>query len=209
MNGLDSGTRAVFVVLEGGEGSGKTTQLARLARRLRERGRDVVETFEPGDTARGRAIRALLLDGDDPLDARAELLLIAADRAQHVAEVIEPALARGADVVCDRFTPSTLAYQGRARGLGVEVVEPFCIWAARRLEPDVVVVLDVPDGVAAARGAADRDRFERAGSGFHAAVRAAYLELAAARGWVVVDGQGRPDEVEASVWAAVEPRLGC
>jgi dTMP kinase len=207
MSGARSVRRGSFVVLEGGEGSGKTTQLARVGARLRARGHDVVETFEPGGTARGRDIRALLLDGDEPLDSRAELLLLAADRAQHVNEVIEPALARGADVVCDRFTPSTLAYQGHARGLDVEEIARISAWAARDVEPDVVVVLDVPESVAHDRGASGRDRFERAGAEFHAAVRAAYLELAPVHHWVVVDGRGAPDEVESRVWEAVEPRL--
>src|SRR5712671_235069 len=118
-----SAARGVFIVLEGGEGSGKSTQSAILARRLRGEGRDVVETFEPGGTARGALLRSVLLDDETPLDPRSELLLLAADRAQHVSELIAPAVSRGAVVVCDRFSPSSLVYQGVARGLGVEAVE--------------------------------------------------------------------------------------
>ena len=194
-----------FVVVEGGEGAGKSTQVARLAGFVRERGREVVVTYEPGDTKAGAAMRAVLLHADAPIDAHAELLLMLADRAQHVAEVIRPALARGAVVICDRFTPSTLAYQGVARGLGVDAVERLAHWAADGVEPDVVVVLDVPDAEAEARVASDRDRFERAGDAFHAQVRAAYRSLAVDRGWVLVDGGGTVDEVAARVQAAVAP----
>ena len=199
--------RGGFVVLEGGEGSGKSTQVGRLAARLRADGHDVVETFEPGGTARGARLRAVLLDDDSPLDARAELLLMAADRAQHVAEVIAPAIARGAVVVCDRFSPSSLVYQGVARGLGVDVVEAIDGLAARDTRPDVVVVLDVDDAVARTRRPEARDRFERAGAEFHAAVRAGYRDLAGARGWIVVDGAAAPDVVADAVWSAVAPHL--
>lgn len=200
--------RAMFIVLEGGEGSGKSTQVPRLARRLRESGRDVVVTFEPGATVRGAELRRFLLDNEDPLDPRAEMLVMAADRAQHVADVVRPALARGADVVSDRFEPSTLAYQGSARGLGVEEVERVSRWASGGMQPDLVIVLDVPDEVADARVPSSRDRVEAAGTGFHAAVRAAYRELAPGRGWVVLDGSGTPDEVTESVWSTVVEALG-
>ena len=192
-----------FVVFEGGEGVGKSTQVARCAEWLRAAGREVVVTYEPGDTKAGAEMRAVLLHADAPLDARTELLLMLADRAQHVAEVIAPALARGAVVISDRFTPSTLAYQGVARGLGVERVEQLSAWAAGGLEPDAVVVLDLPDAEAEARVAASRDRFERAGDAFHAQVRAAYRDLAVERGWLLVDAAGSPDEVSARVQAAL------
>jgi dTMP kinase len=188
-----------LVVLEGGEGSGKSTQAALLARRLREHGREVVETFEPGATALGARVRELLLHGA-ALEPRAELLLLAADRAQHVAEIVRPALARGADVVSDRYAPSTLAYQGRARGLGVDVVASISRFAADGLEPDVVVVLDVARDEARARRPRASDRFERAPDDFHDAVVAAYRELSIAHGWAVVDGSGPPGEVAARVW---------
>lgn len=196
-----------FIVLEGGEGSGKSTQSAILARRLRGEGRDVVETFEPGGTARGALLRSVLLDDETPLDPRSELLLLAADRAQHVSELIAPAVSRGAVVVCDRFSPSTLVYQGVARDLGVDAVEVIDRFAAAGAQPDVVVVLDVSEAVAHERLPEASDRFERAGAEFHAAVRGAYRDLAAERGWVVVAGEGAPDAVAALVWEAVAPHL--
>jgi dTMP kinase len=192
-----------FIVLEGGEGSGKSTQAERLTAWLRAQGREVVATYEPGDTKFGAQLRDVLLHGDAPLDSRTELLLMLADRAQHVVEVIRPALERGAIVVCDRFSPSTLAYQGVGRGLGVDDVERMCAYATAGVEPDVVLVLDVPDDVAEARIVRHRDRVERAGRDFHARVRAAYRDLAPARGWVVIDGTGSPDEVEHRVRGAV------
>lgn len=192
-----------FFVLEGGEGVGKSTQVGLLAAALGARRREVVVTFEPGDTRAGAELRAVLLHADSPVAPRAELLMMLADRAQHVAEVVRPALERGAVVVCDRYSPSTLAYQGVARGLGVEEIERLSAWAAAGIEPDVVVVLDLPDEVAEARVSATRDRFERAGADFHARVRDAYRTLARARGWVLVDAAGTPSEVAARVLSAV------
>jgi dTMP kinase len=197
----------VFIVLEGGDASGKSTQAQLLADRLRSRGRDVVETFEPGATQTGAAVRALLLDGDEPIDPTTEALLLAADRAQEVVDVIRPALARGADVVSDRYVPSSLAYQGVARGLGVEKVEKLNRWATGGLEPDVIVVLDVDETVATSRRDAPGDRLERAGAEFHATVRDAYRALGAARGWVVLDGNSDSDTVAELVWGAVRDRL--
>jgi dTMP kinase len=196
-----------FVVLEGGEGTGKSTQAKRLVRRLEERGRPTVLTHEPGDTRVGEEIRALLLHADWELDARAELLLMLADRAAHVTELIRPALAAGKVVVSDRFTPSSLAYQGVGRALGVEAVERLSVFAAAGLEPDIVIILDLADDVAAARVDADRDRMERAGAGFHASVRAAYRSLGAERGWTLVDAQGSREDVADRLWAVVEPIL--
>jgi dTMP kinase len=196
-----------FVVLEGGDASGKSTQARRLAWRLGAEGRTVVETFEPGDTELGVAIREQLLDGTERIEPIAEALLMAADRAQQVAEVIRPALDRGDDVVSDRYVPSSLAYQGIGRGLGVEVVERINEVATGGLEPAAVVVLDVTEDVASARQAGPGDRLERAGAAFHAAVRQAYRDLAAERGWTVVDGNGTEDEVHELVWKAVAGRL--
>jgi dTMP kinase len=193
-----------FIVFEGGEGSGKSTQAGELARRLRERGHNVCETREPGGTEIGGDIRRALLHTDVALDPHAELLLLLADRAQHVAEVVGPRVAAGDIVVCDRFAPSTLTYQGVARGLGVETVARLSRWAAHDVEPDLVVVLDLPDEIAEARVAAERDRLERAGPEFHAKVRAAYRDLAAEFDWVVLDAQGTPEEVARRVWEAVE-----
>lgn len=195
-----------FIVMEGGEGVGKSTQVGLLAERVSATGRTVVQTFEPGGSQRGAELRRILLDGA-PIDARAELFLMLADRADHVAEVIRPALEGSAVVVCDRFTPSTFAYQGRGRGLDFTEVRTLCEHAANYLEPDVVIVLDLPDEVADARLTGSLDRFERAGAEFHSRVRAAYRELAPDFAWVVVDASGSPEEVSARVWAVVAPHL--
>ncbi|MGH8990186.1 MAG: dTMP kinase [Acidimicrobiia bacterium] len=192
-----------FVVLEGGDGCGKSTQVARLAQRFRAEGREVVVTREPGATPAGASIRAVVLDGE-PIDARTEALLIAADRAEHAVRVLRPALERGAVVVSDRYVPSSLAYQGVARGLGVDEIERLSAWATGDLRPDVVVVLDVPAEVAAARRAGPGDRMEREDGRFRDAVRQAYLDLASRYGWVVVDGSRPADEVSEAVWAAVQ-----
>jgi dTMP kinase len=202
--GHDGQVRGRFIVVEGGEGSGKSTQVERLAQRLRDQGVDVLTTFEPGATARGASLRRLLLDDGSPLDARAELLLMAADRAQHVSEVVRPALAAGTTVVCDRYTPSTLAYQGVGRGLGVDAVAAVNAFATGDLVPDIVVVLDVRDDVAAQRRPVAGDRMERAGAEFHERVRAAYRDLASAHGWHLLDANGPIDAVGEAVWQAVE-----
>jgi dTMP kinase len=200
-------TRGRFVVLEGGDGSGKSTQAARLASWLRDEGLSVCETFEPGAGATGAVIRELLLHRAEPITPATEALLMAADRAQHVASEIEPALARGEWVVCDRYVPSSLVYQGVVRALGVELVERLSDVATQGLMPDVVIVLDVDDDVAATREDGEPDRLEREGAAFHAAVRRAYRELAPARGWVVVDANPSVDDVAARVRATVEPLL--
>jgi len=199
---------ARFIVLEGADGSGKSTQVARLAERLRAEGRTVVETFEPGATALGARIRALVLDGPSASvggaapDATTEALLMAADRAQHVAEVVRPALDRGDWVVCDRFVPSSLVYQGVARGLGVDAVAAANAWATGGLDPHLVVVLDVDDAVADSRRS-QSDRLEREGGGFHAAVRAGYRDLARTQGWVLVDANGSAESVAEHIWSIV------
>ncbi len=206
--GHDGRMTGRFIVLEGGEGSGKSTQVRCLAERLGACGADVLVTFEPGATARGVSLRRLLLDDDSPIDGRAELLLMVADRAQHVAEVVRPALAADRVVLCDRFAPSTLAYQGVGRDLGVDEVSAVSTFAAGGLEPDLVVVLDVTDEVAAQRRPVASDRLERAGAAFHTRVRAAYRDLARAFGWVVVDGAGTVDDVADAVWVVVRDRFG-
>ena len=189
-------------MFEGGEGSGKSTQAALLAARL-----GAVLTREPGGTEWGRRIRALVLDAAvaTPLDVRAEALLMAADRAQHTSEVIRPALARGVDVVSDRFTGSTLAYQGFARGLPVSELAELSSWATGGLEADVVILLDVPADVAVTRMKPEADRMEAAGDEFHRRVAEGYRALAAGdpRRWRVVDGSGSVQDVEALVLAAL------
>ena len=198
--------RPLFVVLEGGDGCGKSTQAAILVDRLRELGREVVATREPGATEAGAGIRALVLGGDD-LDPRAEALLIAADRAEHVAGLIRPALARGAVVVSDRYVPSSLAYQGVARGLGVEAVARLSEWATGGLEPDLVIVFDVDPRAAAGRRAGPQDRMEREPDEFRAVVNRAYRDLAARFGWTLLDGAAPVEVVAEHVWKAVQPLL--
>jgi dTMP kinase len=193
----------MFIVLEGGEGAGKSTQIERLAQRFRSAGREVVVTFEPGATSLGAEIRKLTHHFAGPLDARAEALLMAADRAQHVAEVVQPALDREAIVVSDRYVPSSLVYQGVARELGTDAIRAMNDWATVGLIPDCVIVLDVDADTAARRVPEATDRLEAAGAAFHDAVRAAYRDLAAQHGWVVVDGTAAPDVVAAAVWSAV------
>ena len=195
-----------FIAFEGGEAAGKSTQTARLVERL-----DAVRTREPGGTAFGDAIRALFLDpSTGALDPRTEALLMAADRAQHVASVIRPALDSGRNVVTDRYLYSSVAYQAYARGLDPAEVRDLSLWATAGLEPDVVVFLDVPVAVARERVAhVAPDRLESETSEFHERVRAGFHVQAAAdpRRWVVVDATGDPDQVWAAVWAGVTERL--
>jgi dTMP kinase len=198
-------TSARFLVFEGGEAAGKSTQAARLARRI-----DAVLTHEPGATSAGAAIRSLLLDpATAGLDDRAEALLMAADRAQHVAQVVRPALAAGRHVVSDRYVGSSLAYQGYGRGLPLDEVRQVSAWATGGLWPDVVVLLDVGLGAATDRRHRRPDRLEAAGDDFHRRVEDGYRALATADPdrWLVVDGSPGPDEVEAQVWAALVDRL--
>ena len=199
--------RGCLVAFEGGEASGKSTQAATLAARL-----DAVLTREPGGTALGRHVRALVLDpASEALDPRTETLLLAADRARHVHEVVEPALRAGRHVVTDRFSGSTLAYQGHGRGLDPDELAWLSGWASGGLEPDVVVLLDVAVAVAEARreGLAP-DRMEARHREFHERVRAGYRSLAAADPdhWVVIDGTAPVEEVTVLVWDEVSRRLG-
>lgn len=196
--------RGRFIVFEGGEACGKSTQASRLAAR-----RDAVLTREPGGTPLGERVREVFLDpASGVVDPRTEALLVAAARAQHVTEVIEPALAAGRDVVSDRFTGSSLAYQGFGRGLDVDALRALSRFATGGLEPDLYVLLEVPAEVARQRLRGDRDRMEAAGDDFHERVRAGYAQLAATDGWAVLDGSATIDEVERSVWEAVSGRLG-
>jgi dTMP kinase len=191
-----------LIAIEGGDGTGKSTQASRLAAHL-----GAVCTREPGSTELGERVRQIVLHAADiNLDPRAEALLFAAARAQHVAEVIGPALAAGRVVVADRFIASSLAYQGFGRGLGLDEVRRLNEWATHGLWPDLTVLIDVPPDVAAARFADERDRFEDAGHDFHRRVAGGYAALAAAEPdrWIVVDGSAGVDEVAARVRRAVE-----
>jgi dTMP kinase len=195
-----------LVALEGGDGSGKSTQAARLAADL-----GAVLTREPGGTTIGGLIRNVLLDPAHARMAdRAESLLYAADRAQHIVEVVRPALAAGRHVVSDRSAWSSVVYQGIGRGLGLDAVRRINDWAVEGCWPDLVVLLDVDPMRAATRRARELDRLEQAGAGFHERVRAAYLDLAAADPcrWIVVDGSAPAAEVAVAVRAGVRDRLG-
>ncbi|HEY2427946.1 MAG TPA: dTMP kinase [Acidimicrobiales bacterium] len=197
-----------WVALEGGEGSGKSTQARRLADTL-----GAVLTREPGGTAIGARIRAILLDPAGEVDERAEALLMAADRAQHASEVVLPALGAGRSVVSDRSVWSSLAYQGYGRGLDLAEIRRVSDWALRGRWPDLAVLVDVSPAVAARRlRAAGRvpDRLEAAGESFHRRVRDGFAALAAAEPerWVRVDGEAGPDVVASAVLAAVRGRLG-
>ena len=195
-----------FIVLEGGDGSGKSTQRDAVIAWLRAEGVPTIGTGEPGGTDVGLDIRRLVLDGAD-VDPRTEALLMAADRAEHCAKVIAPALADGTWVVSDRFVPSSLVYQGVARDLGVEQIDALSAFATHGVAPDLVVVLDIDDDTAERRRDQDHDRLEREGLAFHRSVREAYRSLAAVRGWTVVRGGGAPAEVTERIAEILRPLL--
>ncbi len=197
-----------FITFEGIEGCGKSTQAQRLAERL---GSNAVVTREPGGTAIGRAIREVLLDpANRGLAPTTELLLYFSDRAQHMAEVVRPALAQGRIVVCDRHVESSLAYQGYGRGLPLGAIRVLAELATGGLRPDAIVLFDVPVelGLARARRRAAQDRLEAERVEFHERVRAGYEELLAQEPerWLRVDGRGSADAVFESLWRALVRR---
>jgi dTMP kinase len=191
--------RLVFVTFEGADGSGKSTQAELLRAALAADGRDVVLTREPGGTELGEAVRALVLDGP-AMGAWAEAALFAASRAEHVEEVIRPALERGADVLCDRYLDSSLAYQGIARGLGVDAVLRLNLAVTGGLLPDVTFLLLIDPDVAAGRNVSP-DRLEREGTELQTKVDAAYRELAERfpDRIVTIDATGEPEEIAREV----------
>jgi dTMP kinase len=206
-------SRGIFITFEGGEGAGKSTQVRRLAERLRAAGREVVVTREPGGSPGAEAIRSLLVSGAaDRWSSISEALLMNAARRDHVEKLIAPALARGDVVVCDRFADSTRAYQGAAGGAPADLIAMLESPVIGDCRPDLTLVLDLPVEIglarAASRGGAEA-RFEAKGAAFHAAIRQAFLDIAAVEPerCVVVDASGAPELVAEAVWAAVEARI--
>ena len=198
--------RAFYIALEGLEGCGKSTHTKRLGEHL-----DAVITREPGGTRIGAELRAILANPDNvDMDRRTEALLMAADRAQHMAQVIQPALAHGQHVVSDRSIYSTLAYQGYGRELGVEALLSISRWALNDRLPDIVIYIDVPTEVLNERLAKrDLDRFEREGPDFFARIAKGFQELRAADPdrWIVIDGTMPKDEVESDIRTKVLERI--
>ena len=196
----------MFVTFEGGEGAGKSTQLLAVAARARDAGLDVVTCREPGGTALGERLRAALLELEATPDAVAELLVFAAARAQLVAQVIRPALAKGALVLCDRFADSTYAYQQYGRGLDAALVDAANAAATGGLTPALTVLLDLDPAAGRGRGAAGgADYLEREAAAFHERVWAGYRARAAAEPgrWLVLDGARPAAELTAAIWGRV------
>lgn len=199
----------VFLAFEGGEGSGKSTQASRLAAALTVAGRDVTLTREPGGTGVGSALRGIVLDpATGALSPRTEALIYIADKAEHVDELVLPALAAGGVVITDRYVDSTLAYQGAGRELSMAELEPVARWATADLRPHLTIVLDVDPVVGLARAGAP-DRIEAEPLEFHQRVREHFLELAAADPdhYAVISAQAHPDVIAAQVAEAVQPWL--
>ncbi|HEY2048057.1 MAG TPA: dTMP kinase [Caulobacteraceae bacterium] len=205
-------SRGLFITFEGGEGAGKSTQIRRLAARL-EAGREVVVTREPGGSPGAEAIRGLLVSGAaDRWSAISEALLMNAARRDHVEKLIAPALDRGAIVLCDRFADSTRAYQGAAGGAPHDLIDALETAAVGEFCPDLTLVLDLPIDIGLARAdtlGGQEARFEGKGAAFHAAIRKAFLDIAAAEPHrcVVVDASRSEDAVAEAVWAAVQTRV--
>jgi dTMP kinase len=195
-----------LIALEGIDGCGKSTQARLLADRI-----GALYTFEPGATALGASLRTLLLEPGPAVHERTEALLMAADRAQHVAEVVRPALGRGRWVVTDRFSASTLAYQGYGRSLDIGELAQLVEWATGGLTPDLAILVEVDPalGLARRRGSVD-DRMEAEGDGFLQRVADGYRRVVERQEtpWLVVDGGGTIDQVAAEIWAGVQSRFG-
>jgi dTMP kinase len=204
----------MFITLEGPDGSGKTTQARFLAEWLREQGYEVILTREPGGTDIGDQIRTVLHDPHNTaMDARTEILLFSASRAQHVAQRIRPALAAGQIVVSDRYADSTLAYQGHGRGLDLETLRTITAFATGGLTPDLTLYLDIAPGEGLHRRQAGGDEWTRLDAEtpeFHQRVRAGYMELVKQepKRWVVIDAARSVEEVQAEIRALVQAKLG-
>ncbi|HLW93087.1 MAG TPA: dTMP kinase [Roseiarcus sp.] len=208
--------RGCFITFEGGEGVGKSTQAQLLAERLRDAGFTIVTTREPGGSPRAEALRRVILSGAaQPFGPSGEAILFSAARIDHIDKKIEPALAAGQWVICDRFADSTRAYQGAAGKLDKGLIDSLERVAVGDTKPDLTLILDMPIERSLARAAERRDpgaapdRFEGESRGFHEALRQAFLDIAAAepRRCVVIDADHPSDEVAKAIWATVRERL--
>lgn len=198
-----------FITLEGGDGSGKSTQARLLAEWCENRGREVVFSREPGGTELGVQLRELVLHSTGYMTPRTEALLYAADRAQNIATVVRPALERGAVVIQDRYIDSSVAYQGAGRVLGADEIRALSMWATENLVPDLTIVLDLDPEAGRTRLDASRTRFDRLESEkneFHERVRAAYLHMAAEdpQRFIVIDAALPPADIHAAIIARIE-----
>ncbi len=210
-----TGSRGRFITFEGGEGAGKSTQVARLVARLKAHGIEAVATREPGGSPRAEALRAFILSGRaKPLGPVGEAVLFSAARADHVDVLIRPAIARGAWVVCDRFSDSTRAYQGAAGAADPALIEALQRVAIADMDPDMTILMDIAPEIGLARaeqrrGADGADRFEGEGIAFHRALRRAFLDIAgrARKRIVVVDASMEADALEAQIWSRVSERF--
>jgi dTMP kinase len=205
-------TSGLFITLEGGDGSGKSTQAELLSEWLRERGRTVLRTREPGGTDVGNEVREIVLHHRGDIAPRAEALLYAADRAHHIASTVRPALARGEVVIQDRYLDSSVAYQGVGRVLDPVEIRELSLWAAEGLLPDLTILLDLDETVARTRLDSARtryDRLEAEKAEFHARVRTAYLDLAEAEPerFLVLDASQPVADIAALIRARVDPLL--
>lgn len=210
--------RGKFIVVEGIEGSGKSTQLRMLAARIRDAGTSVVVTREPGGTALADKVRAILLDPhEEGMDPIAELFLYSASRRQHVVEVVRPTLEAGVLLLSDRYSDATIAYQGYGRGLSLEMLERVTEWATEAIHPDLTIIYDLEEGVGIERARARNEsqgmhresRLEAEDLQFHRRVREGYLALAksAPDRYAVVDASGTPDEVYERTVQTLELRI--
>lgn len=207
-------SRGLFITFEGGEGAGKTTLMEQIAKELQSEGYSVLKTREPGGTKLGERIRGLLLEQnkeDAPVSPYAELSLFLASRAQHIQEVIGPALQEGKIVLCDRFNDSSIAYQGAARGLGMEKVAAACEFISQGLKPHLTLYLDIDpqQGLKRVKSSRSQDRIELETIAFHAKIREAYLEIRKkeSRRFHLIDASRSPQEVFADAMQRIQPLL--
>lgn len=195
-----AGDSGVFLAFEGGDGAGKSTQVRLLVEAFDQAGREVLRTRQPGGTALGSAIRDLVLHGDH-VSPRAEALLFAADKAHHVDQLIRPALERGVVVITDRYTDSSVAYQGAGRDLGADEVHELQMWAVGGLQPDLTVIIDIDAAAGRQRRGQTHDRLESEADDYHEAVRAHFVAMATAHPtrYLVVDGTAAAEVIHEQI----------